>query len=146
MRHYIRQGVTLTGLSTDPFSKATSTCDAIYAMLLTHFPDGSMINWENTMYEGHIATNFSARYFTNRNLARNEVNLPFGDGVDPNGVLANVRGQDLIHGPDNQVTYVRRLKNGRCCLLNLQLGTSVTDIDSSATRQSNLRASSWETS
>jgi hypothetical protein len=46
------------------------------------------------------------RYFTSQKLAPNKVNLPFMEVVDSDGVLASVRGQDLIHGPDNQVHYL----------------------------------------
>ena len=59
----------------------------------THFPAESMTHWENTLYEGHIATDFNAQYFTT-------------------GILTGLRGQDLIHGPENQITYLRALEQG----------------------------------
>ena len=36
--------------------------------------------------------------------------LEFGEGVDPDGVLARIRGQDLIHAADNRVEYRRQLE------------------------------------
>jgi hypothetical protein len=113
-RYYIRQGVTLTGLSTEKFAKAAEACVSIYEKMSSHFPEDKIGKWENTTYEGHIATTFSARYFTNRHNAPNEASLPFLAGVDPDGVLAGLRRQDLIHGPDNQVTYLRLASNGEC--------------------------------
>lgn len=66
------------------------------------------------MYEGHVAIDIHARYFTQRKNAPNEQNLPFADGVDPDGTLAGLRKHDLIHGPDNKVSYLKLLENERC--------------------------------
>jgi hypothetical protein len=93
--------------------KAAAACSTIYTQMASIFPDGKVFKWENTTYEGHIATDFNARYFTNRSNARNEANLPFLEGVDPDGVLAELRGHDLIHGGDNQVTYTSHTNGGR---------------------------------
>lgn len=73
-----------------------------------------MNHWQNALYEGHIATEFNSRYFTARKDAPNEENLPFGEGVDPNGDLASIRKHDLIHGPDNRVAYLKALEHGGC--------------------------------
>jgi hypothetical protein len=115
-RFYIKQGVTLTGLSTGGFEKAASICTDIYAKMSGYFPEDKMNHWENATYEGHSATNFSARYFTSRADAKHEANLPFLEGVDPDGVLEKLRRQDLIHGPDNQVPYLDLDQKGGCIL------------------------------
>jgi hypothetical protein len=86
---------------------------SIYAKMGSIFPEGTMQKWENSSYEGHIATEFNARYFTNRSDTQNEANLPFLEGVDPDGVLAELRGHDLIHGADNQVTYSSYTNSGQ---------------------------------
>jgi hypothetical protein len=109
-RFFIRQGITLTGLSTASFEKAALACENIYSRMSEQFGEGTLNKWENTTYEGHLASNFNARYFTPRSVAKEECNLPFLDGVDPNSVLAEVRGHDLIHGPDNQVTYLKYIQ------------------------------------
>ena len=113
-RFFMRQSISLTGLLTEPFSRAASACEGVYAKMSAHFPPDSVTHWENTFYEGHISTDFNARYFTTRKGAPMEENLPFLEGVDPDGILAGLRGQDLIHGPDNQVTYLRALEHGGC--------------------------------
>jgi len=113
-RFFLRQSVTLTGLSTESFDRAASACEAIYAKMSAHFLVGSVNHWENTVYEGHAATDFNARYFTRCNDTPNEGNLTFGDGVDPDGVLGMLHGHDLIHGPDNQVAYLKALDGGGC--------------------------------
>jgi hypothetical protein len=114
-RFFMRQSITLTGLSTESYGKAALACESIYAKMSDHFPAKSMTHWQNTLYEGHVATDFNARYFTTRKGSPQEANLSFLDGVDPDGILAGLRGQDLIHGPDNQVTYLRALEQG-CAL------------------------------
>jgi hypothetical protein len=106
--------VRLTGLSTVAFGRAAAASDETFRKMGAQFEENKINKWENTLYEGHVATDYNARYFTNRSEAKNEVNLPFVKGVDPNGILADLRGQDLIHGPDNQVMYYRHHENGRC--------------------------------
>ena len=49
-----------------------------------------------------------------------EENLPFFERVNPDGVLAGLCGQDLIHGPDNQVMYLRALEHGECMYIYTQ--------------------------
>jgi hypothetical protein len=71
-----------------------------------------MDHWENTVYEGHVASDYNARYFSNWSAARNEANLLFLEGVDLAGVLAGLRHHDLIHGPDNQVKYLTIMNEG----------------------------------
>jgi hypothetical protein len=105
-RFYIKQAVTLTGLSTAAFDRASSVCEEIYRKMSNSFPDGQINHWQNAAYEGHLATNFTARYFTSRKDAKHEANLSFLEGVDPDGVLEALRRHDLIHGPDNQVTFL----------------------------------------
>jgi hypothetical protein len=111
-RYYIRQAVTVTSLSTETFAKAAKASENIYAMIKDHFPEGKMDHWENTVYEGHVASDYNARYFSNRSAARNEANLLFLGGVDPAGVLAGRCHHDLIHGPDNQVKYLTITNEG----------------------------------
>jgi hypothetical protein len=58
-----------------------------------------------------MAIDFNARYFTKRKDAPHESNRPFLEGVDPQGVLEKLRKHDVIHGPDNQVEYIKLLEN-----------------------------------
>jgi hypothetical protein len=110
-RLFIKQSVRVTGLSTDAFCQAAVACKEAYAMMTAHFPVDSTHPWQETLYEGHTAIDFNARYFTQRKDAPKESSLPFFEGVDPEGVLETLRRQDLIHGPDNQVEYLKLLDN-----------------------------------
>ena len=83
-----------------------SNFQQIILIVKAHFPENSVNNWQPATYEGHAALDLHRRYFTSQKLAPNKVNLPFMEVVDSDGVLASVRGQDLIHGPDNQVHYL----------------------------------------
>ena len=76
----MRQSITLTGLSTESYGKAALACESIYAKMSDHFPAQSMTHWQNTLYEGHIATDFNAQYFTTRKGSPQEANLSFLDG------------------------------------------------------------------
>jgi hypothetical protein len=87
----------------------------------THFPAQSILPWQACLYEGHTAIDFNARYFTKRTDAPNESNHPFLQGVDPQGVLEKLRKHDLIHGPDNQVEYIKLLENDRCAKTSFPL-------------------------
>jgi len=104
---FIKQAVRITGLSTEEFHKAADACMHIRTKMATNIPGGTMNPWQDTVYEGHAALDFNARYFTTRKSAPMEINLSFGSGVDPDGVLARLRRHDLIHGPDNQVAYLQ---------------------------------------
>lgn len=103
----------LTGLSTEAFDKAAVACTMAYDMFSAQFPPESTFPCQTTVYEGHPAIDFNARYFTKRSDAPNEGNLPFEGGVDPDGILEKLRGQDLIHGPDNRVQYLTLLDDDR---------------------------------
>jgi hypothetical protein len=110
----MRQAVTLTGLSTEAFAAAASACEEISTTMRAHFPEEATNAWQNGLYEGHITIDFNARYFTLRKNAPTEANLPFSEGIDPHGILAAIRKQDLIHGADNQVAYLKALENEMC--------------------------------
>lgn len=80
-------------------------------MMMSYFLEGSTTPWQTATYEGHVALDFHARYFTLRKDTPNERHLPFVDRVDPDGFLESLRRHDLIHGPDNQVMYLKLLEN-----------------------------------
>jgi hypothetical protein len=107
----MKQRARVTGLSTDAFSKAVSVLEEVYAKMSACFPPKSTHPWQETLYEGHMAIDFNARYFTKRKDAPHESNRPFLEGVDPQGVLEKLRKHDVIHGPDNQVEYIKLLEN-----------------------------------
>lgn len=70
-----------------------------------------IVPWQAAYYEGDEAVDAGARYFTQRKFVPGEHGKPFATGVDPNGLLAAIRGQDLIHGEDNKVDYLKEYTN-----------------------------------
>lgn len=65
---------------------------------------------QTAIYEGCDAIDANARYFSLRKNVPNERGLSFEKGVDPNGILASLRDQHLIHGYDNKVVYLKEEK------------------------------------
>jgi hypothetical protein len=71
----------------------------------------SVVGGEGKMYEGDLALDFHARYFTDRELVPHEKHIPFDQLVDPAHILEDLRGAGFIHSADNHVEYcVRRNK------------------------------------
>jgi hypothetical protein len=68
-------------------------------------------DWQPATYEGDHALDINSRYFTPRRNVPHERGQPFGIGVDPKGVLNEIRGQDMIHGNENKVEYLREYTN-----------------------------------
>ena len=83
----------------------------IHAVMAECIGNISLYPQEITIYEGYEAIDASARYFSLRKHIPNERGLTFGKGVDPDGVLANLRDQHLIHGYDNKVEYLKEEKD-----------------------------------
>ena len=105
---FLRQGITVTGLSAPGFNNIISNFQRTYDFIAACLPADAMTKWQLATYEGHQAIDCHARYFTTRRASPHEANMDFGPGVDPEGVLARLRGQDLIHGGDNKVAYLKR--------------------------------------
>ena len=85
--------------------------DAIKKMLQNGMGAVELDAWQAGTYEGAAALDLSARYFTPRQNSTYERGQSFAAGVDPNGILAELRGQGLIHGNDNKVEYLKDYKN-----------------------------------
>jgi hypothetical protein len=85
----------------------------IHGLMATHIGSTVLIPWQGTTYEGWDAIDVNARYFTQRKHVPHERGQVFGIGVDPNGVLASVRNQHIIHGYDNKVNYLREEKDSK---------------------------------
>jgi len=82
----------------------------MFSAMRSIFSDDATNIWQTTSYEGHTAIDIHARYFTVRKDAPKEPNLPFSQGVDPEGTLLKLRKHDLIHGRDNKVEYMKMTK------------------------------------
>ncbi|KAF8962223.1 hypothetical protein BDZ97DRAFT_1613294, partial [Flammula alnicola] len=108
---YIRQVARLTGLSTPTFGSTVNNIGNIYNLMSSYIGNNILSSWQAASYKGHEAIDTNARYFTPRKHVPQEHGQAFEIGVDSDGVLANIRGQHLIHGHDNKVDYLREYKD-----------------------------------
>ncbi|KAH6879339.1 hypothetical protein BKA70DRAFT_1127310, partial [Coprinopsis sp. MPI-PUGE-AT-0042] len=101
----LRQHVKLTGLSEDTFDNATRAISEMHAWFQEAIPNGTLNPIDFVPFEGHLAIEAHARYFTDRSLVPYECNAPFMPFVDPNRTLQNAQIDCLLHASDNQVEY-----------------------------------------
>lgn len=66
---------------------------------------------EFKVFEGDYAIDVHARYFTERRYAPNVRHTPFPEDIDPLHILETLRGADFIHGPDNEVQYLKMVRD-----------------------------------
>ena len=92
------------------FSKAMEKISEIHAVMTEHT---ALLPLQTSVYEGYDAIDANARYFSIRKNVPNERGLTFGRGVDPDGTLANLRDQLLIHGYDNKVEYLKEERDNK---------------------------------
>jgi len=109
--YFLRQAVQLTGLGNSTFAKAMNNIVEIHKFMATHIGANVLLPWQSATYEGCDAIDANARYFSLRKNVPTERGQPFVSGVDPNGILASVRNQNIIHGYDNKVDYLREEKD-----------------------------------
>ncbi|KAG2020177.1 hypothetical protein CC2G_005545 [Coprinopsis cinerea AmutBmut pab1-1] len=101
----LRQFVKLTGLGSPSFDLVGDAMVSILKLFKHTLGEDGLTGVEPKLYEGEVALDFHARYFTDREAAPQEKHVPFDERVDPRGILETLRGTRLIHGPDNRVEY-----------------------------------------
>jgi hypothetical protein len=79
--------------------------------MATHIGANILLPWQTPTYEGCDAIDANARYFSLRKNVPSERGQPFLSGVDPNGILAGIRNQNVIHSYDNRVDYLKEEKD-----------------------------------
>ncbi|KAF7799996.1 hypothetical protein EIP86_011239, partial [Pleurotus ostreatoroseus] len=67
--------------------------------------------WRPPNANGNLTLSFSNRYFASYKEAKDMENKPFGNGVDPNGVLRDALPK-VYHTSDNEVLYYERIVSG----------------------------------
>ncbi|KAH6874666.1 hypothetical protein BKA70DRAFT_1449332 [Coprinopsis sp. MPI-PUGE-AT-0042] len=105
-RRFIRQNVKITGFGEAQFTKALTELEAVHLKMSNCFPDGRMEDFQPSMFGNHFAIEANTRYFNHRNTVSADVQpVDFLDGVDPEGSLYRLMGEDYVHTQDNQVDY-----------------------------------------
>ncbi|KAF8875738.1 hypothetical protein CPB84DRAFT_1689515 [Gymnopilus junonius] len=109
-RPYMRQGVTITGIGSQTFEKCYENIQHIFVAFSNIFPEGTLEEWHGTMFGASQAFETGARYFSRVTATMDRtMSIPFGDLVDPEGILERLVDDTYIHGPDNHVDYIWRI-------------------------------------
>ncbi|KAH6888884.1 hypothetical protein BKA70DRAFT_1442720 [Coprinopsis sp. MPI-PUGE-AT-0042] len=101
----LRQFVKITGFGSPILEEAQKKIDAIVERFEGHLGHGLVGSIEPKLWEGDVAVDCHARYFTSRHSAPQQKHLPFETLVDPRNILDDLRGNELIHSADNRVEY-----------------------------------------
>ena len=104
-KHYLRQSVRLTGLSTPSFQTCVDNFQYIHAAFGRLVPDGALEPFELPTFLNHPCMDIATRYYTSRREDPTGTVIPFALEVDPNGTLQAMATDDHFHGINNQVLY-----------------------------------------
>jgi hypothetical protein len=69
--------------------------------------DGLLERWQPSFYGGQAAFDTSNRYFSSRRQNPFGTSVPFHEMVDPEGILADMGRNDLMHCEENEVNYFK---------------------------------------
>lgn len=102
----MRQSVGLTGLGLDMFRRANENIAVIHTLFSRAVKEGVLEPRPPESYNDKEAINCSNRYFTSRYHNRSAVQIPFNNKVDPNGILAGLSNDHLVHDEENVVEFL----------------------------------------
>ena len=105
MAIHLHQDIKLTGLNTKTFGHAIDSIVFIHTIFSCQFKEGLWETWQPSAFGGSWAIDMSNRYFTSRQHDTQAVSIPFHKDVDPEGILLEIIGADLIHCEENLVLY-----------------------------------------
>jgi hypothetical protein len=100
---HLHQSIQLTGLETDTFERAIESIVLIHTFFSWEFKEGLLKTWQPSVFGGSHALDASNRYFTLRCQNPHVVNIPFNEHVDPDRILSELTGSDLVHCKENRV-------------------------------------------
>lgn len=72
---------------------------------------GDIESWKPERFRTWKALDLGNRYFVRQNNEGDMVPLPFPTGVDPDGVLATLAGDQWVYTEENEVGYFRMYLN-----------------------------------
>jgi hypothetical protein len=114
-RPYLRQSVTLTGLSSPKFNDCILSMRAIEDIFRrqTAHGDSDMEVWVPSAFQGHPSIDVGNRYFTPRQHALQDRHTSFSAVIDPDNILSEALGDEFVHTEDNEVEYYEARKEGK---------------------------------
>ena len=115
-RLYLRQSVTLTGLSSPTFNNAIVSMRAIedmFQQLIMNKPTDTWVPWAPSNFQGHLSIDVGNRYFTPHQQGLHDRQVSFNAVVDPHNILSQAMGNDFVHTDDNEVEYYEAHKDSQ---------------------------------
>ena len=110
----MRQSVMLTGLSSPMFDGAVASVYQIQDMFRRTVVNGTMEEWTPSLFQEHVSIDVGNRYFTPRKYALQDEQIAFSANTDPDNILLEAMGDQLVHVAENHVEYYEACKeNGR---------------------------------
>ncbi|KAF7976041.1 hypothetical protein HWV62_7944 [Athelia sp. TMB] len=109
---YMKQSVRLTGLGDKQFHGAIDGLVNIATFMGQNLERGEVEGWAPARFRCWEAIEASNRYFVHQNSEGDMVSVPLSAGVDPDGVLATIAGEEWVHTEDNTVSYYRASTDG----------------------------------
>ena len=121
----------LTGLDTENFGRAIESIVLIHTVFSRRFKEGLLENWRPSVFGSGHALDVSNRYFTSHRLDTQAISVPFHKDVDPEGILSQIAGAELIHCEENRVLYYEFFapegeQLGRCAACHFVFGLLLT--------------------
>ncbi|KAF8340895.1 hypothetical protein F5887DRAFT_1076842 [Amanita rubescens] len=107
---FLRQSVTLTGFGTPTFEHGIKSLMEVHALFGRYLPENKLgectaIDKCNNKFLG---IHLSNRYFTTLHDAPDAPHIPFAEGIDPYGYLADLAKGPYFHSEQNVVKYNNR--------------------------------------
>jgi hypothetical protein len=102
---YMRQAVTLAGFHSHKFNMAMENLCFIHSILAKEVKGDASNSWFPGNFCGEPTITCSNRYFISSTSASATSSQPFDSLVDPNGILASLASDKLVHTASNQVQY-----------------------------------------
>lgn len=105
--------MTLIGADRGLFNDIVVAFHEIQDLFALEFAEGALIRADQQNVDGELGLTFSTRYFTPMHLAKNDIDMSLGLGVDPAGLLRSRVGNKGRHLEANRVDYMRWNGAGR---------------------------------
>ncbi|EPQ50468.1 hypothetical protein GLOTRDRAFT_50439, partial [Gloeophyllum trabeum ATCC 11539] len=116
---YLRQSIRLTGFSSQTFQRNVDAVQYLSRHVSRFFKEGIVSEWQPSNTDGHPTLEISNRYFSARKHNQADIDVPFSDLVDPEGILRKLSDDRWVHTDDNDVTYYRVVEEeGKLTYLN----------------------------
>ncbi|TFY83201.1 hypothetical protein EWM64_g807 [Hericium alpestre] len=105
---WAKQSVHLLGFSSSIFERATTGIAAIHHLIDSVYSVNSLRPWVPDQTEDHPSFTFSNRYVTALSQSQGHSPVPFGDVIDPQGILLQATSNVGAHLEDNKVEYYEK--------------------------------------